>query len=315
MFCPDCGHELQEGHAYCKYCGARLDDAAPQAWAAPEESLASAAVAKVGSGDEPPPALADMPPSGGVRTVSPDDAASPSPPGDPAPAGSGSPPPNNNKVLLIVAAVVIGLLILAGAVFALFVVTGSETGTGDAGPTVTVESVGTGGTASTGTTNSGTNGTGDTTTQSVPSDNPGDTTSTTPGNDPAPQDYIDKLDSLDGTLYDADGKMLAIADKINATTPNIPASVFEDLVGVGEDVMAAYDWLNAETPPPGYEKAHDLILQAGDAMVTRIDKTKQGYLAIEQAGKTDAGVPYFADGKKAKDQFTKLFAEYQQARP
>jgi hypothetical protein len=296
MFCPECGHELQEGHAFCKYCGARLgDDAAVSgADAVPAEEPAA------------PPVAADT-------TL----VAIPS--GEIAPAAAGPPPRNNNtKVLLIIAAVVLGVLILAGAACALFVPARSETSTSDAGPAVTASHTLT--PTSTASLGTGTTGAADTTTLTVPSYHPGDNTgtvpTTTPGGDTtAPQAYLENLDRLDSVLYDADGKMLAIADKINATTPNIPASVFEDLVTVGDDVMSSYDWLAADTAPAGYEKAHDLILQAGDAMITRIDKTKQGVIEIDRAGTTDAGLPFFAEAKTAKDQFTKLFAEYQQARP
>ena len=50
-------------------------------------------------------------------------------------------------------------------------------------------------------------------------------------------------------------------------------------------------------------------------MITRIDKTKQGFLAIDGEGTTDAGLPFFAEAKAASDEFANLYAEYQQARP
>jgi hypothetical protein len=291
MFCPGCGHELQEGHAFCKYCGARLDDDAPAPLAEPE-----------GPAEVAPPAPAPPP-------------VLPPPPADATPAGPSSVPPNNNtRTLLIVAAVVLGVLILAGAAFAALTLTSDSSKT-EAATTLTVETVDVTGTTAADAITTDTTAAADTTTLSMPSDGSDTTTDTTASGSPPSQDYLDKMNSLESTLVDADSRMAAIASTINATTPNLPTSVYDDLVSVGEDVMAAYDWLNAESPPAGYGQAQSLLLQAGDAMVTRIDKTKQGYLAIDGAGRTDAGIASFAAGKAAKDQFTKLFAEYQQARP
>ena len=156
MFCPDCGHELQEGHAFCKYCGARLDDADGAQTEVKPTAVASASETVTGTDDalaSPSPA----PPVDAAPTLPPPtdttpplpaaqaDPASP-PPVDLAPVAAGTRPPSNNKrVLLIIAGVVVGLLvgllILAVAAAALFIPARSETAAGDASAPVAIETV------------------------------------------------------------------------------------------------------------------------------------------------------------------------------
>ena len=194
----------------------------------------------------PPTDPTPLPPVDAGSPAPTDPTPPPPPPVDLAPVATASPRPSNNtRVLLIIAAVVVGLLVLAAAAAALFLPIRAETSTNDGGSTVIVEEVATNDTGTTSTAATGTTGGNeDTTTLTVPSYHPADNTGTVPvttpgGGDNAPEAYVENLNRMDGVLYDADGKMMAIADKINATTPYLPTSVFEDLVSVGDDVTSS----------------------------------------------------------------------------
>jgi hypothetical protein len=127
--------------------------------------------------------------------------------------------------------------------------------------------------------------------------------------------YEAVLAGLDTVLTHSDTRIPELADKINATAPSVPASVNRELETLYTDIQRAREELGKRDAPPPFQRADDLIFQAAEAMQYRIDQTMKGVDAMLSAGNVEASHPYFEEGRKARDEFRKQFADYKAARP
>jgi|GEM_PF-1534642 len=127
--------------------------------------------------------------------------------------------------------------------------------------------------------------------------------------------YEAALAGLDTVLAHCDVRIPELANKINATAPAVPASVNRELETLNADVQRAKLDLDRTAEPPPYQQAHELLMQAADAMQYRIDQTMKGVDAMVSAGNVEASHPYFDAGRKARDEFRHLYADYKAARP
>ena len=127
--------------------------------------------------------------------------------------------------------------------------------------------------------------------------------------------YEAVLTALDAVLTRSDNRIPVLADQINATAPSVPASVNRELQTLYDDIQTARGDLGRREMPPSFQRAHELIFQAADAMQYRIDQTMKGVDAMGSAGNVEASHPYFDEGRKARDRFRQLFADYKAARP
>ena len=127
--------------------------------------------------------------------------------------------------------------------------------------------------------------------------------------------YEAALAGLDGVLTRSDQRIPKLAEQINATAPSVPSAVNRELQTLYDDIQKARGDLGRADAPPSFQRAGGLILQAADAMQHRIDQTMKGVDAMGSAGDVEASHPYFEEGRKARDEFRRLFSDYQAARP
>ncbi|MBU2601999.1 MAG: hypothetical protein KKA32_07515 [Actinobacteria bacterium] len=156
---------------------------------------------------------------------------------------------------------------------------------------------------------------GSPTTATVPGYDPGSTGTTADGQQTVVADYVAALDRLEAALAYADGQIPGLADQINNTAPGVPAGVTRDLQQLHDDVATALDELALIDPPVQYRSADDLIFQASDEMLYRIEQTIEGIDAMWTEGTVAAGNPHFDEGREARDAFRSLFKDYQASRP
>ncbi len=281
----------------------RPDGAAASAAASAAAAAAMAETTRIPS----PPHGPDQTPPGGV------------PGGQPPPGWIPEPPPRDTakrgRGLFVGIAVVVILLLGGGSAGAFFLFGGDDSGgdTTTSGTVVATTVAPPDGTVvSDGLVEGGT-------TVTIPGYDPGGSTSTTI----APEtlttleqgDYVLAMDDLEAVLLNCDSRVPSLAEKINATAPNVPASVSRELQTLFGDIDSSRQALGRLQAPPGYQEADQLIFQAADAMQHRIDQTMRGIDAMLGAGKVDAGHPYFDEGRKARDQYRQLYAQYKGARP
>jgi len=154
------------------------------------------------------------------------------------------------------------------------------------------------------------------TTATVPSFDPDSTSTSTVGgavDDEA--EYALRLDDLVALLTRADSRIPELATEINNTAPRVPSWVDGELASMRQDVENALGELAGWDPPQSFQRADELIFNAADEMLYRIDQTRQGIDAMRGAGTVDAGRSYFDAGRQARDQYHRLFDQYRSARP
>lgn len=291
MYCPSCGKELPDNAAFCKYCGARLGGSTPP----------------------PPPADKAPPPETGPAW------AQPTPPPPPAggqtppqPPVGWAPPPVVQRggrglgIILIAAAAVV---ILAGGGLAAVLVTRA----GSDGPTTATSSVATTPEQTladdqASTTDEG----GASTTATIPGYDPGTTTDVTTGTsgEGTTEAYVAALDGLEAVLAYADTRIPELAQQINASAPRVPDSVDQELQSLFAQIDDARVALGELQPPPEYQRADELLFEAADIQQYRIDQTRQGIDAMWLADDVDAGLPYFDEGRKARDDYRRVYDQY-----
>jgi len=127
--------------------------------------------------------------------------------------------------------------------------------------------------------------------------------------------YVNALDNLEDALSRADDRVPILAVEINNTAPRVSKSVEEELGRLQQDVENAQSALGSHDPPQRFQRADELIFNAADEMLYRIEQTRQGINAMWYAGTVGAGTPYFDAGRVARDQFRTLFDQYRSTRP
>lgn len=346
MFCPQCGKQLEDGKSFCKFCGARVNaEPAPpptpsppvggQVPQPPPSAPQTPAPPLPGDPDEthvglPPLPSADSvwhapgvtpPPTPPPPSTAPAPSTAAFPLATPSPpAGEyDGPPPTKRPSWVVPFLAVIGILIVTTFIVLAVLLLGDS---GD-GPKAT-DPVATGTTGSPTTLTSATvpatpdtaGGGGVLTTATIPRYDPD--AATTPPTGATTQDetaYMNALDNLESALSRADDRVPALATEINNTAPNVPGSVEEELGRLQQDVENAQSTLGSHDPPQRYQRADELIFNAADEMLYRIDQTRQGIDAMRRAGRVDAGAPYFDAGRVARDQFRTFFDQYRSTRP
>jgi hypothetical protein len=287
MFCPQCGHTIEEGKSFCPHCGAKLGGTAvPVPPAGPGGQA---------QGWSPPP-----PP--------------PPPPGWNAGGGPGT-ETRSSRTLWIVLAIVGAFVILGGGGAAawFFLVR-------DDGPDVITTSV-------TGTSTSSTTG-GATTTRPQSTTVPGSsTTVTVPGHNPSSTStsrattttsataYLQAVAAMERALQKADDRIPQLADRINATAPNVPQDVYDELGALSTEVTDAQDQLAMVDPPEPWVDADSLLMEASTTMEYRIEMTMLGIEAMWDEGNVDAATYYFDEGRAARDQYRSTYDQYLKAKP
>jgi hypothetical protein len=112
----------------------------------------------------------------------------------------------------------------------------------------------------------------------------------------AVEDLIRELD------FD-NGRIPELADMINATTPDVPQGVYDDLALMLQRTLTAHDAVAEITPPPAFEEATLLLMQATVHMEARIQATIDGIQAGWDAGSTDAARPFYNEGREQRDAY------------
>lgn len=285
MFCSACGKMLEEGKTFCKYCGARIP--------------ADTATTLV----SPPPPTGWTPPS----PPSPEWAVPPLPP-----------PRSGSKTGLIAAIAVAAVLLVGGAAAAAFLLLAPKESEGEPTKTSGVVVATSNPSQTTAGTSSSTQTSGSGTTATVPGFDPnGPSTTQGPGTastlDAA--GYLQALDALETVLVHCDARIPILADQINNTAPGVPAPVSRELESLYGDIEETRSALGEFEAPPAYQKADQLLFEAADAQQYRIDQTMKGIDAMWNQGTVAAGKPYFDEGRKARDQYRTLFAQYSAAKP
>ncbi len=354
MFCPECGKGLEEGKSFCKYCGANVaaalaaNQAPPPAPppAPPTPPTAPPPPAQSAPPPFAPPPSAQAPPPFQPPYQQPPAASPPpfqqQPPSTPPPFAAAQPPPFQPPpqfqpqfqppvqpkaprapsggeprprwvmpFLLTMAAVVV--LSLIGLVVVMVTAGGGSSKRDDPPSSVTSTVAIT--TDDTTVTSSPNTDDGSSTTATVPGYDPGNTVTTAGGQQTAVADYVAALDDLEATLTFADGQMPGLADQINNTAPAVPTGVSRDLQRLHDDVSEALDSLALIDPPEQYRAADDLVFEASNEMLYRIEQTLDGIDAMWAQNKVSAAKPYFDAGREARDAFRSLFKEYKAARP
>lgn len=339
MFCPQCGKQLEDGKSFCKFCGARVNvEPAPplpgdadethvglpplpstdSVWHVPVVAPPPAPSPPVGGqAPQPTPAPSSTPPP---STAPPPSApASPlAPPSQPAGEYDGSPPTKRPRWVVPFLAV-IGVLIVTTLIVLAVLLLGDSRDSPQATDPV---STGTTGSPTTLTPATGpatpdtAAGGGVLTTATIPRYDPD--APTTPLSDATSGDetaYVNAVDNLESALSRADDRVPALATEINNTAPSVPRSVEEELGRLQQDVENAQRTLGSHDPPQRFQRADELIFNAADEMLYRIDQTRQGIDAMRRAGTVDAGAPYFDAGRVARDQFRTFFDQYRSTRP
>ena len=130
------------------------------------------------------------------------------------------------------------------------------------------------------------------------------------------EDYYLALHRLDALLQADDLRMSQVATDINRTAPDIPQVVYDEIGNMFIALQQAEMTLN-QVPdiPAEYREAHDLLLQAANHMLMRINQTGIAVQDILNSGGPTSGNPYFQVARNYRDYYRQTFAQYQAAVP
>ncbi len=240
--------------------------------------------------------------------------APPTPPGFP-PGPLPGPPPAGNHTGLIVGSIVAGIIVLAGLGVGLWL------GLRDDGKTdsttvvsgTTSSFAGTGGSVTTGGGTAPSSG-GAITTQTIPSltgstGPPGVTGSTSTTADLLAEWYTFHDNLVLELDYD-NGRIPELADAINATTPDVPDWVYEELSDMADSLGAASQTMADTTVPPGFDDAHFWIMEAAAHMGNRIQATMDGISLIWSTGSINSAKASFDIGRAERDAYVDALGEH-----
>lgn len=237
----------------------------------------------------------------------------------PTPVSAGAPPSRSgSRTGLIAAIAVVAVLLVGGGVAAAFLLLAPKESDGEPTKTSGVVVVTSDPSQTGGDTTPETQTSGSGTTATVPGFDPnGPVTTQGPGTGSTLDNagYVHALDALETVLVHCDTRVPVLADQINNTAPGVPAPVSRELESLYGDVEETRIALGNFEAPPAYQKADQLLFEAADAMQYRIDQTMKGIDAMWNQGTVAAGKPYFDEGRRARDQYRALFAQYSAAKP
>ncbi len=130
------------------------------------------------------------------------------------------------------------------------------------------------------------------------------------------EDYYLALHRLDALLQADDLRMSQVATDINRTAPDIPQAVHDEIGKMFIALQQAEMTLD-QVPdiPAEYREAHDLLLQAANHMLMRINQTGVAVQDILNSGDPTSGNPYFQVARNYRDYYRQTFAQYQAALP
>jgi hypothetical protein len=284
MFCTSCGKATEEGKAFCTNCGAPVSQTSGQA--APEAVDLGATAVRPAVGATPP------------ATPPPASPQAPPPAAGPGAYGAGWQPPQGsakgNRTGLIVGMVFAAIIVLAAAGVGLWLGLRGD----DA--------------ATTGATTAGTVA-GDVsgTVQTIPgvdgsSDGAG---VTVPGGDDATE-YAIAAENLVMEMDYENGRIPELADMINDSRPDVPASVRDELVTMGETLGAARMALDGLLLPEELVEAHGWLGEAAVHMANRIQATIDGIELMWDTDSPSAGNAAFDEGRAERDAYLDAMDEY-----
>ena len=129
-------------------------------------------------------------------------------------------------------------------------------------------------------------------------------------------DYFKAHHELEALLQEDDLRMPQLAMDINRTAPDIPQAVDDEIRNMFIALQQAEMTLR-QIPdiPPGFRQAHDLLLQAANYMLMRINQTGIAVQDILNSGDPTSGNPQFQVARNYRDYYRQTFAEYQAALP
>ena len=127
---------------------------------------------------------------------------------------------------------------------------------------------------------------------------------------------LEAMQTLASTLAAYDERMVELAAEINATVPNVPQSVSDELESMVEVTMSGLRNLLDNVPVHlEYGDAWQYLCEAADAMWVRGQATLNGVEAVRESGIFNAGYSFFAQGRYQRDRYRETFAHYQAALP
>jgi hypothetical protein len=129
------------------------------------------------------------------------------------------------------------------------------------------------------------------------------------------QAYLAVATAILQLLIQQDARMPAIADQINATAPQVPRSVYNELQAMMGKVDAAAVEISGVTIPAGLEPSGLLLDDAIGYMGERIQATIRGIEAMYNSGSVSAGTTYFAEGRTARDNLRQALQRLQESLP
>lgn len=296
MFCSNCGEAVTEGAAFCKNCGAPV--ATPPETPPPPPPVQSSTAAP-----SPPPAAAQWQQQAQWQSAPP-----------PAPKG------RRVGTGLIVGIVVAVILILAGAGTAAYLLTrDGASATRDGEVVVSTTSPATTSTSISETTSTVTESSTTTTVPSSAMPTIAPTRSTLLPTLPTGQDlgdpYLTATDAVAEMLLFYDERIPQLAQAINASAPDVPQGVYEELNSMMLSLEEVYDGLGEIPLPAGFEESDYWLDEAILFMDDRLFATLEGIEAMWDSGSAAAGDSFFEKGRQARDDFHAAWEKYHEVLP
>jgi hypothetical protein len=317
MFCVKCGQTLEEGTAFCVNCGAPAPAGQAAAGAetagAASPALDATAVRTVADGSAPPPPVFTPvvsplpPPQGGPVGYGPGAGGGWQPPqgqqlGMPYGPPTG-PPPGGRRTGMIVGSIAAAVIVLAGLGIGLWL--GLRHDDGKTGTTKVVSST------TTRSTTGGTTGSGGTTTSSGGASTTQTifvlTTSAGPASTTTTADLLAAWtaaeEDLVSEMQTEDNRIPELATQINASAPDVPNSVYQELSDMADALQGLSDTMAATPVPSGFADAQNWLMQAATHMANRIQATMDGISVMWSTGSINSATADFNTGRTERDAY------------
>jgi hypothetical protein len=314
MLCAKCGQPIEEGNAFCKFCGTPV--AQPPGSPTADTSIPGdpGVTAVRPRSDVTPasvPAVTPLPPPSG-GTASPGSVL----PGEGGGYGAGWQPPygppegrgGGKRTGIVMGAVVAAIIVLAGLGIGLWLGLRSDDGSTSSASDVTT-GVTTGGGSMT-TVSDPRSGAGETVAGGGPTTTgPASTEGTTTTEDLLTGWYFSHDELVAELDYD-DVRIPELADEINVTLPDVPQWVYDELAGMADSLSGAVVTMQATPVPAGFEEAQSWLLQAAGYMTNRIQATMDGIYAMWYTGSVGSATDDFNKGRAERDAYRDAMTEH-----
>jgi predicted RNA-binding Zn-ribbon protein involved in translation (DUF1610 family) len=126
--------------------------------------------------------------------------------------------------------------------------------------------------------------------------------------------YIASMDSLVDILEDDEVLLQGLRNAINANSPQVPDWIVEQLQALPDSLETEYAGFQSLPVPSAYDRANELLVQAVDYMLQRIDVTYQG--AVDrQDGLFKEAMAHFGNGFALEEAYDTAFWRFRRICP